>query len=113
MEFLDAVDVDRVNLGTVVGKEGGKRAANNLTAIDNGDDSAVETVSVGENSVIDSDIFHDLDQTQGCAGDNALFRLCFVQETDIVVHVVDVLVVQTLDILAHVNNVLKVLILRR
>lgn len=112
VELLDAVDVDRVDLGTVVGKESGKRATNNLTAVDNGDDTAVEAVSVGENSVVNSDIFHDLDQTQGCAGENALLGLCGVQETDVVVHVVDVLVVQALDILAHVNNLLKVLILR-
>lgn len=112
VELLDTIDINRVDLGTVVSEESGKWAANNLTAVDNGYDSAVEAVSVGENSVVDSDIFHDLDQTQGRAGDNTLLGLCGVQETDVVVHVVDVLVVQTLDILAHVYNVLKVLILK-
>ena len=111
VELLDTIDVDRVDLGTVIGKEGSKGTTDNLGAVDDSDNPSVEAVAVRKNSVVDSDIFHDLDQSKWGAGNDALLGLGFVQEADVVVHVVDVLVVQTLDILADIDNVLKVLVL--
>lgn len=111
MELLDTVDVDRVDLSTVVGEKGGEGTTNNLGAVDNGDDSSVEAVTVGKNSVVDSDIFHHLDQSEGGAGDDTLLGLGLVEEADVVVHIIDVLVVQTLDILADIDDVLEILVL--
>ena len=111
MVLLDAIDIDRVDLGTIVGEKSGEGTADDFGAIDDGDNSSVEAVTVGKYSVIDSDIFHDLDQSEGGAGDDTLLGLGLVEKADVVVHVVDVLVVQALDILADIDDVLEVLIL--
>lgn len=113
VELLDTIDINRVNLGTIVGQESGQRTTNNFGSVNDSNHSSVQAVSVRQDSVIDSDILHDLDQSQGCARNNTLLGLGLVQETNVMVHVVNVLVVKTFHILAHVDDVLEVLILLR
>lgn len=111
VKLLDAIDIDRVDLGSVVGEESSQRTTNDFRTVDDGDDSSVEAVTVGKDHVVDSNVLHDLDNSQGGARENALFGVGVVQEADVVVHVVNVLVVETLNILAHIDDVLKVLVL--
>jgi len=110
--LLDTVNVNGVDLGAIVGKQSRQRATNNLGTVDDGDDPSMKAVAVGEDSVINSDILHDLDQSERCAGDDALLGVGLVQEANVVVHVVDVLVMKALDILAHIHDILEVLVLQ-
>lgn len=111
VELLDAIDIDRVNPGTIIGEESGQGTTHDLGTVDDGDDSSVKAVAIGEDSVVDSHGLHDLDNAQGCTRDDTLFGLGGVQKANVVVHVVDILVVETLDILAHIDDILKILVL--
>lgn len=73
---------------------------------------AEQSVSVGQDGVVDIQVLEDLNVGKGSARQNALLALGFrVQEADVLVHVEDVLVAQTLDILADVHDLLQVLVL--
>jgi hypothetical protein len=71
----------------------------------------VEPVSVGQNSVVYSQVLEDLDDGERSAGEDALLRVPVVEEADVLVHVEDVLMRQTLYILVDGDNLLKVLVL--
>jgi hypothetical protein len=111
-ESLDAGDVDTVDAGTVVGQQGGERASDDLGAVDDTDGAAEETVSIRQYRVVDVEVFEDLDNGEGRAGQDTLLALRLgVQEPDVLVHVEDVAMAQALDILGYVDNLLEVLVL--
>jgi hypothetical protein len=72
----------------------------------------VETVSIGQNRVVDVQVFQDLDDGKWRAGKEALLALGFrVEEANVLVHVEDVTVAEALYILGNVDNLLEVLVL--
>lgn len=108
---LDVVDVCGVDGGTVVGEEGGEGSADDLGAVNDGDGFPVESVTVVQDLVICTDVLEDLDDSQRRAGQDRLHGFGLVQETDVVVHVRDVLEVEALDVLVDGDALLEVLVL--
>lgn len=99
-EELDVVDVYGVDGGTVVGEEGGQGSAVDLGPVDNGDGLSVEPVAVREDGVVDLEMLENLDHSQRRAGEDGLLQvLGGVKESDVVVHVVEVLVAEAFDVL--------------
>jgi hypothetical protein len=71
-----------------------------------------QTIASGKNSVVNVEVLEDLDGGQRGARQDALLALGLgVQVADVLVHVEDVAVAQTLDILGDINYLLQVLIL--
>lgn len=71
-----------------------------------------QPVAVGQNGVVDVEVLENLDNGQRCAGQDALLALGFrVQEADVLVHVEDVAVAQTLDVFGNIHNLLQVLVM--
>jgi len=54
---LHSSDVDREDLGAIVGEKSGERAANDFAAVDYCYRTAVETVAVWEDGVVRSEMF--------------------------------------------------------
>lgn len=113
-EDLDTGDIHRVDGGTVVGEESGKRSAVDLGSVDDGNGLAIESVSGSQDGVVDLQVLKDLDNCERSAReDGLLVVLGRVNEADVVVHVVNVLVTKTLDVLAEIDGLLDVLVVRR
>jgi hypothetical protein len=73
---------------------------------------AVETVPIGQNRVVDVQVFQDFDDSKWGAGEKALLALGFrVEEANVLVHVEDVTVAKALYILGNVDNLLEILVL--
>lgn len=99
-EELDVVDVDGVDCGTVVGEEGGEGTANDFGAVNDCDGAAMEAVSVGEDAVIDAEVFEDFDDGEGGTGEDALEGVVRgVKEADVLIHVENVAMREPLDVL--------------
>lgn len=110
-EELHAGEVDGVDGGAVVGEQGGEGPAVDFGAVDDGDGLAEEAVAVGEDGVVDLQVFEDLDDGEGRAGEDGLFGVGRgVEEADVVVHVVEVLVAETFDVLGERDGFLDVLV---
>lgn len=111
-ELLHTGNINTVHASTVIGQQSGQWAANNLGAVHHTDGVTEQTVTIGENGVVDVEILEDLDVGQRGARQDALLALGFgVQEADVLVHVEDVTVAETLDILTDIDNLLQVLVL--
>lgn len=111
-ELLHASDINTVNASAIVGKQGSKRPSNDLRPVHHANGVAEETVSVRQNGVVDVEVLEDLDVGQRGAGQDGLLALGFaVQEPNVLVHVEDVAVAETLDVLGHINYLLQVLVL--
>lgn len=111
-EDLDAGDVDRVDGGAVVGEQSGERAAVHLATVDDGDGLAEEAVAVGEDGVVDLEVLEGLDDGERRAGEDRLLEVGGrVEEADVVVHVEEVGVAETLDVLGESDGLLDVLVL--
>lgn len=110
-ELLHARHVDAVHARAVVGQQGRERPAHDLGAVDHAHGAAEQTVPVGQDRVVDVQVFEDLDHGERRARQDRLDRLPVVEEPDVLVHVEDVLVAQALDVLAHRDNLLQVLVL--
>lgn len=107
-ELLHASDVDGVNLGAIVGKEGSEGPSDDLTAVDDCDATAEEALAVVQEGVVDAQVLEDLDAGEGSAGQNALLRVVRrVEEADVLVHVADELWRQALDVLVHADRPLQ------
>jgi hypothetical protein len=111
-KLLHTGDINTVNRGTIISQQGGQRAADNLRPVHNTDSVAKQTISGGQDSVVDIEVLEDLDDGQRGAGQDALLALGLrVQEADVLVHVEDVAVAETLDIFGDVDDLLQVLVL--
>ena len=111
-EHLDTGDVDGINGGAVVGEQGGERAAVDLAAVDDGDGLAEQAVAVGQNGVVDLQVLEGLDDGERGAGQDGLLEIGRrVEEADVVVHVEEVGVAETLDVLGESDCLLDVLVL--
>lgn len=111
-KLVDTSDINTVNTSTVISQQSSKRATHNFRTVDNTNRVTEQSISVGQDGVVDVQVLEDLNVGKGSAGQNALLALGFrVQEADVLVHVEDVLVAQTLDILADVHDLLQVLVL--
>lgn len=111
-ELLHTGNINTVHASTVIGQEGGQWATNDLGTVHHTDGVAEQTVAVGENRVVDVEVLEDLDVGQRGARQDALLALGLgVQEADVLVHVEDVTVAETLNILADIDDLLQVLVL--
>jgi hypothetical protein len=111
-ELLHTGDINTVHASTVIGKQRGQWTTNDLRAVHHTDRVTEQTVAVGKDSVVDVEVLEDLDVGQRGARQNALLALGLrVQEADILVHVEDVTMAETLDILANIDDLLQVLVL--
>jgi hypothetical protein len=111
-KLLHTGDINTVNRGAIISQQGSQRAANNLRPVHNADSVTEQTVSGGQDSVVDIEVLEDLDDGQRGAGQDALLALGLrVQEADVLVHVEDVAVAETLDIFGDVDDLLQVLVL--
>lgn len=71
----------------------------------------MQPVSVWQNRVVNPQILQNLDDSQRRTWQYALLGVCRVEETDVLVHVEDVAMRQTLDIFVDRNNLLEILVL--
>jgi hypothetical protein len=111
-ELLNTGNINTVDASTVVGQERSQWAADDLRAVHHTDSVAEQPVTVGKDSVVDVEVLEDLDVGQRGARQDALLALGLrVQEADVLVHVEDVTMAETLDILANINDLLQVLVL--
>lgn len=53
----------------------------------------------------------NLDYRQWCTWQDALLRLSFIQESDVVIHIVNVTMTQSLDIFEYIDTVLQIRVL--
>ena len=71
-----------------------------------------QAVTIWQYCVVDVHILKNLDDSKRGAGQDALLTLSLrVQKTDVLVHVEDVAVTQSLDILGNIDDLLQVLVL--
>lgn len=111
-ELLNTGDIDTVDAGTVVGQQSSERATNHLGAVHNTDSVSEEAITVRQYRVVDVEVFEDLNDSERGAGEDALLSLGLgIKETNVLVHVENVTVAQTLYILIYVDNLLQVLVL--
>lgn len=111
-ELLHTGNIDTVHASTVIGQQRGQRATNNLRAVHHTDSVTEQPITVGKDGVVDVEVLEDLDVGQRGARQDALLALGFrVQEADVLVHVEDVAVAETLNILANIDDLLQVLVL--
>lgn len=111
-KFLHASDINTVNASAIIGQQRSQRTTNNLRPVHNANSVTEQTIASGKNSVVDVEVLEDLNGGQRGARQDALLALGLgVQVADVLVHVEDVAVAQTLDILGDINNLLQVLIL--
>jgi hypothetical protein len=111
-EELHTSDVNGIDGSAVVGQESSQRSAIDLGSVDDGDGLAKETVASGQDGVVDLQVLKNLDACQWGARQDGLFAvLGGIQESDIVVHVVQVLVAHALDVFCQVDGFLDILIM--
>lgn len=111
-EELDAGDVDRVDCRAVVGQQGGEGAAVDFAAVDYRNCLSVEAVSIGEDGVVDLEVFQRFDNRQWGAREDGLFEIGRgVEEANVVVHVEEVGVAETFNILGEGDSLLDVAVL--
>lgn len=73
---------------------------------------AVQPVSIGQDCVVDVQVFQDLDDGKRSARKNALLTLGLrVEEANVLVHVENIAVAKTLYILGYIHDLLQVLVL--
>lgn len=113
-EDLDAGDVDRIDSGAIVGKQRSHGPPVDFRSVDDRYGLTKEPVSGRQDGVVDMEVFQNLDHSQRRARQDRLLQvLGRVQESHVVVHVVDVLVAQSFYILLEGDGLLYVFILRR
>lgn len=111
-ELLHTGNIDTVHTSAVIGQQRGQRAANDLRAVYDADSVTMQAVAIGQDGVVDVEVLEDLDVGQRSAGQDALLALGFrVQEADVLVHIENVAVTETLNILADIDDLLQVLVL--
>lgn len=86
-------------LGTVIGKHGGQGTTDNLTAVDNGDDAAVQAIASRKSRVVDATGGKETHNGKGCARQDGPLLLRCIHVSDVVVQAVAVVVAQPLNIL--------------
>ncbi len=102
----------RVHFRAVVCEQGGQWPAVDLAAVDDGDGLPKQSVAVSEDGVVDLNMLESLDDGQRRAGQNGFLLVRRrVKETDIMIHVVDVLVAKTLHVLVQRHYLLDVSIM--
>lgn len=111
-ELLHTGDINTVYASTIIGQQRGQWTANNLGTVHDTDSVTEQTVAVGKDSVVDVEVLEDLDVGQRGARQDALLALgLWIQEADVLVHVEDVTMAETLDILANIDDLLQVLVM--
>lgn len=110
-ELLDARDVDAVDARAIVGQQRRQRPTDHFGAVHHADRPAEQAVAVRQDRVVDVQVFEDLDHGERRAREDALDQLLIIQKPDVLVHVEDVLVAETLDVLGHRDDLLQVLVL--
>jgi len=110
-ELLNVIDVDAVHVCAVVGKQGCQWPSYDFTAVDDSDGAAMQPVTIGQNGVVDAQVLKDLDNSQGGARQNALLSGGRVKEANVLVHIEEIAMRQSLDVLVDGNDLLQVLVL--
>jgi hypothetical protein len=88
MELHYPSHIDRIYFGTVISEQSSQWPSNNFTAVDNGNNSAVQTVPKWQYFVVDTNMFHNFNNGKWSAWNDAFTFLVFVQVSHIVIHVV-------------------------
>lgn len=104
-ELLHTGDIYRVYLCSVIREQRCERSTHDLGAVDHGYPASEQPLSIIQESVVDLQVFEDLDAGQRSARQNRLLLVVRrVEEADVLIHVVDEVRAQTLDILVHGDN---------
>jgi hypothetical protein len=110
-KLLHAGDIHAVHARAVVRQQRRERASHHLGPVHDANRVSVQSVPVGQYSVIDLHIFQYLDDGQRRAGQDRFLGGRVVEEADVLVHVEDVAVAEPLDVFADVDDLLQVLVL--
>lgn len=110
-EDLNSGDINRVDGGAIVGKKTSQGTANDFGSVDDSDGLAKQSVAGSQDRVVDLEVLQNLDNRKGRARKNGLLAvLRGVQESNIVIHVVNVLMSKTLDVLGELDCLLDILV---
>lgn len=111
-ELLHARDINTVHTRAVIRQQGGQRSSHDLGSIHHADGVSVQPVPIRQDDVVDMQVLENLHDREGRARqDRLLFLTVRVEEADVLVHVEDIAVTQTLDVLGDVHDLLQVLVL--
>mgnify|MGYP007002795151 CR=1 FL=1 len=106
------MNINRVDLGSIIGQEGGQGPSDHFASIDNHHRSVVQLISVGGVLVVhNSTVLQHLDDRQRSTGNDRLQVLPPADVADVVVHVETVEVTEPLHVLEWVDAILDVLIM--
>lgn len=106
LKDLDIVNVNGIDLGTVVRQQGSQGTTNYLATVNNSDGLTSQMVAVGQRMIIHADMVEYFDHSQWSAGENSLACLIVVQEPIIAVEFAIVDNIESLDILGGINQIL-------
>ena len=110
-EFLYATYIHAVHASTIISEQSSKRPSHHLTSIHHADCMAEESISIWQYGVVDTEVLQYLDHSQRCAWQDALLCLCIVEKPDVLIHVENISVTQTLNIFGNIDYLLQILIL--
>ncbi|KAG9796358.1 hypothetical protein KCU88_g239, partial [Aureobasidium melanogenum] len=106
-ELLHARDIDTINTSAIVGQQGRQRPTDHFGPINNTNRAPEQPVSVGQDRVVNVQILQNLNHRQRRAWQDGFHGLLLVQKPDVLVHVENVLVTESLDVLGHVHDLLQ------
>jgi hypothetical protein len=113
-EKLNAGQIDRVNRSSIVGEESRERPTVDFRSVNDGDSLAKKSIAVRQNGIVDLKMLQNLDYSQRSARQDGLFHILRrIQKSDVVVHVIDMLVAETLHILCQGHGLLDVPVMCR
>ena len=108
-EELNPGDVDRVHLRAVVGQQCRQGTAVDFAAVDDSDRLTEEAVARRQDRVVDLQMLERLDEGQRRARQDGLLLVRRrIEEADVMIHVVNVLVAETLHVLVQCYYLLDV-----
>lgn len=110
-ELLNSRNVHAVDTSTIIGQQRRQRPSHDFTPVDDADRVPKKPVSVRQDDVVNVQVLQDLDHSQRRAWQDTLLRTRAIQISDVLVHVENVAMAETLDIFGDVDDLLEVLIL--
>lgn len=114
-EQVDAVDIDRIDVSTIVRQHGSQGSSHNFTSIDDGNHLVFQFATDGFAAVVASRTgLEQFDDTQGGAGQQTLLIVGgIIQVANVAVQVGSVSVTQTFHIAFVTDGISQIIILRR
>jgi hypothetical protein len=110
-ELLYASYIHAVHASSIVSEQSSKWPSHHFTSVYHTNRMAEESISIWQYGVVNTKVLQYLDHSQRCARNNALLCVRVVEKPDVLIHVEDISVTQTLNIFGNIDYLLQILIL--